>query len=139
MQRAHIYVCILTCGASCLSIAPLGAGVGLREGRRRKEEAVLPSTRATPARVSDASSLPPFAHLAPPRGAPGEQNGIYPAFSGHNLICTATALLESGMVPIAPVDAATGVGVTKFALEVRGVCVSWRARRALRARGIPSA
>lgn len=128
MQRAHIYVCILTCGASCLSIAPLGAGAGLRalrrgsgrprEGRRRKEEAVLPSTRATPARVSDAASLPPFAHPAPPRGAPGEQNGIYPAFSGHNLICTATALLESGMVPIAPVDAATGVGVTKFALEV---------------------
>ena len=40
----------------------------------------------------------------------GEQNKIYPAFSGHNLICTATALVETGMVPmVAP--------VTRFSLE----------------------
>ena len=40
-----------------------------------------------------------------------EQNKIYPAMSGHNTICTATALLETGMIPMVE-------PVTKFALEV---------------------
>lgn len=40
----------------------------------------------------------------------GEQNCIYPAMSGHNLICTATALMETGMVPMAE-------PVTEFKLE----------------------
>ena len=31
-----------------------------------------------------------------------EQNKIYPAMSGHNCICVATALLETGMVPMIP-------------------------------------
>ena len=31
-----------------------------------------------------------------------EQNKIYPAMSGHNTICVATALLETGMVPMIP-------------------------------------
>lgn len=29
-----------------------------------------------------------------------EQNKVYPAMSGHNTICVATALLETGMVPM---------------------------------------
>lgn len=29
-----------------------------------------------------------------------EQGAIYPLFSGHNTICVATALLETGMIPI---------------------------------------
>merc|ERR1719242_2904535 len=33
-----------------------------------------------------------------------EQNKIYPAMSGHNTICVATALLETGMVPMIPDD-----------------------------------
>ena len=40
----------------------------------------------------------------------GEQNAIYPAMSGHNTICVATALLESGMVPMTE-------PVTEFTLE----------------------
>jgi proline racemase len=39
-----------------------------------------------------------------------EQNKIYPAMSGHNCICTATALLEGGMVPMVE-------PVTEFTLE----------------------
>ena len=40
----------------------------------------------------------------------GEQNKIYPLFSGHNIICTATALVETGMVPMVE-------PVTRFGLE----------------------
>merc|ERR1712087_162670 len=39
-----------------------------------------------------------------------EQNAIYPAMSGHNTICVATALLETGMVPMEE-------PCTKFVLE----------------------
>ncbi len=39
-----------------------------------------------------------------------EQNKIYPAMSGHNTICTATALLETGMIPMVE-------PVTSFVLE----------------------
>ena len=39
-----------------------------------------------------------------------EQGFIYPAMSGHNMICVATALLESGMVPMQE-------PTTEFALE----------------------
>ena len=39
-----------------------------------------------------------------------EQNRIYPMMSGHNTICVVTALLETGMVPMAE-------PVTRFALE----------------------
>lgn len=39
-----------------------------------------------------------------------EQNKIYPMMSGHNAICVATALLETGMVPMEE-------PVTRFALE----------------------
>lgn len=42
-----------------------------------------------------------------------EQNKIYPAMSGHNTICVATALLETGMVPMEE-------PVTKFKLESPG-------------------
>ena len=42
-----------------------------------------------------------------------EQAKIYPAMSGHNIICTATVLLETGMVPMAP----DGVPTT-FALDL---------------------
>lgn len=41
-----------------------------------------------------------------------EQNKIYPAMSGHNTICVATALLETGMVPIS-----TTSHTTSFTLE----------------------
>ena len=39
-----------------------------------------------------------------------EQNKIYPAMSGHNTICAATALLETGMIPMVE-------PVTSFTLE----------------------
>ncbi len=39
-----------------------------------------------------------------------EQNAIYPMMSGHNTICVATALLETGMVPMVE-------PMTRFALE----------------------
>ena len=39
-----------------------------------------------------------------------EQNQIYPAMSGHNCICVATVLLETGMVPMEE-------PVTRFQLE----------------------
>eukprot|EP00035_Acanthoeca_spectabilis_P025977 m.460743 g.460743 ORF g.460743 m.460743 type:complete len:388 (-) comp22125_c0_seq1:106-1269(-) len=39
-----------------------------------------------------------------------EQNKVYPAMSGHNTICVATALLETGMVPMTE-------PVTSFAIE----------------------
>jgi proline racemase len=41
-----------------------------------------------------------------------EQNKIYPMMSGHNCICVATALLESGVVAMPP-----GGGEVKFGLE----------------------
>ena len=40
----------------------------------------------------------------------GEQNKIYPLMSGHNTICVATAILETGIVPMVE-------PVTKFVLE----------------------
>ena len=43
----------------------------------------------------------------------GEQNKIYPAMSGHNTICVATALLESGMVPMEE-------PITNFSIEAPG-------------------
>ena len=42
-----------------------------------------------------------------------EQNKIYPAMSGHNTMCVATALLESGMVPMEE-------PVTRFNIEAPG-------------------
>ncbi|CAK0849024.1 unnamed protein product [Prorocentrum cordatum] len=54
---------------------------------------------------------------ADPRAAFGfvilEQNKIYPAMSGHNTMCVATALLETGMVPMVE-------PVTEFVLEAPG-------------------
>ena len=41
-----------------------------------------------------------------------EQNKIYPLMSGHNCICVATALLESGLVPMP-----AGGGTIHFGLE----------------------
>ena len=43
----------------------------------------------------------------------GEQNKIYPAMSGHNTICVATALIESGMVPMEE-------PITNFTIEAPG-------------------
>ena len=42
-----------------------------------------------------------------------EQGKIYPAMSGHNVICVATALLETGMVPIE-----RGSATTTFHLDL---------------------
>ena len=59
-----------------------------------------------------------------------EQGFIYPAMSGHNIMCVATALLETGMVPMA--DGPT----TEFALDlpaglvrVRASCAHGKATR----------
>lgn len=49
-----------------------------------------------------------------------EQNKIYPAMSGHNTICVATALLETGMVAMTE-------PVTEFALEAPAGLVRIRA------------
>jgi len=51
----------------------------------------------------------------------GEQNKIYPAMSGHNTICVATALLESGMVPMVE-------PVTTFTLEAPAGLIEISAR-----------
>jgi len=50
-----------------------------------------------------------------------EQDKIYPLFSGHNTICVATALLETGLVPI------TGE-VTEFTLESPGGLINIKAK-----------
>lgn len=59
-----------------------------------------------------------------------EQGKIYPAMSGHNIMCVATALLETGMVPME--DGPT----TEFALDlpaglvrVRADCAQGKAQR----------
>jgi len=49
-----------------------------------------------------------------------EQNKIYPAMSGHNMICVATALLESGMLPMKE-------PITEFGLEAPSGLISIRA------------
>ena len=49
-----------------------------------------------------------------------EQNKIYPMMSGHNAICVATALLETGMVPMEE-------PVTRFALEAPAGIVNFEA------------
>lgn len=49
-----------------------------------------------------------------------EQNKIYPLMSGHNTICVATALLETGMVEMKE-------GVNEFILEAPGGLVNIRA------------
>merc|ERR550534_803383 len=48
-----------------------------------------------------------------------EQNKIYPLMSGHNTICVATALLETGMVKMEE-------GTTEFILEAPGGLVNIR-------------
>merc|ERR1712062_586648 len=69
-----------------------------------------------------------------------EQNKIYPAMSGHNTICVATALLESGMVPMIPDDCAINDGLepfqTSFILEapaglirIKAICHNGKALR----------
>lgn len=50
-----------------------------------------------------------------------EQNKIYPLMSGHNTICVATALLESGMIPMEE-------PITKFTLEAPGGLIHIQAR-----------
>jgi len=85
-------------------------------------------------------------YILPPSGAHpeaafgviiGEQNCIYPAMSGHNMICAATALLETGMVPMVE-------PVTEFKLEtpaglvgVSAECAAGKATR-VTLRNVPS-
>ena len=52
-----------------------------------------------------------------------EQAAIYPAMSGHNTLCTATVLLETGMVPMAPDGQ-----LTEFALDLPAGLVRVEAR-----------
>jgi len=53
-----------------------------------------------------------------------EQNQIYPMMSGHNAICVATALLETGMVPMNASD----LELTAFVLEAPVGLITFRAR-----------
>ena len=52
----------------------------------------------------------------------GEQNKIYPAFSGHNLICTATALVETGMVPMVEPVTRFGLEAPAGVIEIEAAC-----------------
>lgn len=57
--------------------------------------------------------LPPLHPEAAYGYVVAEQNAVYPAMSGHNTMCVATALLETGMVPMVE-------PVTEFTLEAPG-------------------
>ncbi|CAK0849021.1 unnamed protein product [Prorocentrum cordatum] len=91
---------------------------GSRDGApRRAAEAAhhgAPRPRAPGYPCQNANLVFP---AADPRAAFGfvilEQNKIYPAMSGHNTMCVATALLETGMVPMVE-------PVTEFVLEAPG-------------------
>eukprot|EP00466_Bigelowiella_natans_P013252 jgi/Bigna1/136437/aug1.34_g11145 len=60
-----------------------------------------------------------------------EQNGgIYPLMSGHNTMCVATALLETGMIPMEELSSSSPSEeiTTEFKLEAPGGIVDIRAR-----------
>ena len=61
-----------------------------------------------------------------------EQNKIYPAMSGHNTICVATALLETGMVPMIPDNpnkiSSDGSFITTFTLEAPAGLIEIKAK-----------
>jgi len=64
--------------------------------------------------------LPPTVEGAAFGFVVAEQNKIYPLMSGHNTICVATALLETGMIPMQP--------ETEFTLEAPGGLVNIKAK-----------
>ena len=58
-----------------------------------------------------------------------EQNGIYPAMSGHNVMCVATALLETGMVPMAEPTAEFSLDLPAGLVRVRAECAGGKVVR----------
>lgn len=58
-----------------------------------------------------------------------EQGMIYPAMSGHNIMCVATALLESGMVPMGEPISEFGLDLPAGLVHVRADCAHGKATR----------
>ena len=56
-----------------------------------------------------------------------EQNQIYPAMSGHNTICTATALLETGMIPMTEPTTAFTLEAPAGPIEIEAACSGGKA------------
>ena len=55
--------------------------------------------------------------------------GIYPAMSGHNIMCVATALLETGMVPILEPVSEFALDLPAGLVRVRADCAGGKAIR----------
>ena len=58
-----------------------------------------------------------------------EQAAIYPMMSGHNIMCVATALLESGMVPMAEPSTDFALDTPAGLVRVHAQCHAGRATR----------
>lgn len=58
-----------------------------------------------------------------------EQGFIYPMMSGHNIICVATALLESGMVPMCEPVTEFGLDVPAGLVRIHAECRGGKAER----------
>ena len=56
-----------------------------------------------------------------------EQNKIYPAMSGHNTICTATALLETGMIPMTEPTTTFTLEAPAGPIEIEAACSGGKA------------
>ena len=56
-----------------------------------------------------------------------EQANIWPAMSGHNTICVATALLETGMVPMTEPTAEFALDTPAGLVKIRAECANGRA------------
>ena len=58
-----------------------------------------------------------------------EQGKIYPAMSGHNIMCVSTALLESGMVPMDEPTSEFALDLPAGLVSVRADCAHGKATR----------
>lgn len=58
-----------------------------------------------------------------------EQNKIYPAMSGHNTICVATALLESGMIAMEEPETTFNLESPAGLIRINAACTNGRVMR----------